>query len=147
MIPKQVAISLSPCTEEYWEFVRVLRTDPRVLHGFIQQANITPEEQLKYMQAHWQEYFIALVNGQPAGFVGSVNGDIRVCTHPDHQGNGVGAFMVAELMRRFPQSCAKIKIGNEASKRLFSACGFTEVKKLPQSSPDELTFIILANKT
>jgi RimJ/RimL family protein N-acetyltransferase len=116
---------LTPCTEEYWEFVRVLRTDPRVLDGFVQQSDITPEQQRKYMQAHWHEYFIALVNGKPAGFVGSVDGDIRVCTHPDYQGQGVGAFMVGELMRHFPRSFAKIKIDNEASKRLFSACGFT----------------------
>ena len=118
-------MSLSPCTEEYWEFVRVLRTDDRVRHGFITQADITPEQQRKYMQAHWQEYFIALVNGQPAGFVGSVDGDIRVCTHPDYQGQGVGAFMVTEFIGRFPRSFAKIKIGNEASKRLFATCGFT----------------------
>ena len=117
--------TLTPCTEEYWEFVRALRTDPRVLHGFVQQSYITPEQQRKYMQAHWHEYFIALVNGKPAGFVGSVDGAIRVCTHPDYQGQGVGAFMVGELVRHFPRSFAKIKIDNEASKRLFSACGFT----------------------
>ncbi len=124
MAEHQLSLTLSPCTEEYWEFVRVLRTDPRVLHGFIQQADITPEQQRKYMQAHWQEYFIALVNGRSAGFVGSVDGDIRVCTHPDYQGQGVATFMVGELVRRFPRSFAKIKIGNEAGKRLFAACGF-----------------------
>ena len=80
----------------------MLRTDPRMLDGFIQRAEITPEQQRKYMQAHWQEYFVALVNGQPAAFVGSVDGDIRVCTHPDYQSLGVGTFMVTELMRRFP---------------------------------------------
>src|SRR2546423_832604 len=71
---QQCQITLSPCTEEYWEFVRVLRTDQRVLHGFLSQAGITPEQQRTYMQAHWQQYFIALVDGQPAGFVGSVDG-------------------------------------------------------------------------
>jgi RimJ/RimL family protein N-acetyltransferase len=120
----QQSLALSPCTEVYWEFVRALRTDPRVLHGFIQQADITPEQQRKYMQAHWQEYFVALWDGQPVGFVGSVDGDIRVCTHPDYQGRGVGTFMVRELMQRFPDAFAKIKINNEASKRLFTACGF-----------------------
>src|SRR5215475_9752354 len=105
-------MTLAPCTEEFWEFVRVLRTDHRVLHGFVSQDDITPEKQRQYMKSHWREYFIALVNGRPVGFVGSVNGDIRVCTHPDFQGQGVGAFMVDQLMRRFPRSFAKIKIGN-----------------------------------
>jgi RimJ/RimL family protein N-acetyltransferase len=113
------------------------RTDPRVLYGFIQQAEITPEQHRKFMQAHWREYLIALVNGQPAGFVGSIDGDIRVCTHPDHQGNGVATFMVAELMRRFPKSYAKIKIGNEASKRLFAACGFKPSFVIYERPPDQ----------
>jgi RimJ/RimL family protein N-acetyltransferase len=117
-------LTLVPCAEEYWEFVRALRTDPRTLHGFVDQADITPEQQRKYMQAHHQEYFIALADGRPVGFVGSVDGDIRVCTHPDFQRRGAATFMVTELMRRFPRSFAKIKSGNEASKRLFAACGF-----------------------
>jgi hypothetical protein len=76
---------LVPCTQEYWEFVRQLRTNPKTEHGFIQKAEISPEQQKVYMASHWQEYFIALVDDQPAGFCGSVNNDIRVCTHPDRQ--------------------------------------------------------------
>jgi hypothetical protein len=124
MAEHQQSLTLSPCTEEHWEFVRVLRTDPRVLHGFIQQADITPEQQRKYMQVRWQEYCIALVNGQPAGFVGSVDGDIRVCTHPYYQGQGVGAFMVGELVRRFPRSFAKIKIGTRRASACLQRAGF-----------------------
>ena len=135
MVKHRHSLTLSPCTEEYWEFVRLLRTDPRVLSGFIQRSNITSEQQREYMQAHWQEYFIALVDGHPAGFVGSVDRDIRVCTHPDYQGQGVGSFMISELMRRFPQSVARIKIGNEASKRLFTACGFTPTFTVYEKPP------------
>jgi GNAT superfamily N-acetyltransferase len=137
MAKQQLSLTLSPCTEEYWEFVRLLRTNPRILPGFIRQGDITPEQQRKYMETHWQEYFIALANGQPVGFVGSVDGDIRVCTHPDYQGLGVGTFLIAELMQHFPLSFAKIRIENEASKRLFAACGFTPTfiiyEKLPRS--------------
>jgi RimJ/RimL family protein N-acetyltransferase len=124
MSEQKNSMQIVPCTEEYWEFVRQLRTDPRVLDGFIQRTDITPQQQREYMQSHWQEYFIGLVDGQPAGFVGSVEGDIRVCTSPDYQGHGLGAFMVGELMQRFPHSVARIKIGNESSNRLFAACGF-----------------------
>jgi len=116
--------SLVECGPEYWEFVRTLRTDERVLDGFIQRGQITPDQQTKYMTAHAHEYLIGLVDGKPAGFIGSVEDDIRVCTHPDYQKLGLGKFMVFELMRKFPGSFAKIKVGNEASKRLFEACGF-----------------------
>src|SRR5690349_18093136 len=77
-------LTLALCTEQYWDFIRVLRSDPRVRHGFITEANIAPEQQQNYMQDHWRKYFIALVNGKPAGFVGCVEGDIRICTHPDY---------------------------------------------------------------
>lgn len=115
---------LVPCTPAYWEFVRTLRTDPRTSHGFIQQVEITTEQQEKYMAGHWHEYFIALVNNEPAGFVGNVDDDIRVCTHPDFQRRGVGAFMIQELSKISPSGIAKIKIENEASKALFLASGF-----------------------
>ena len=68
---------LVPCTEPYWEFVRTLRMDERVEHGFIEKADITSEQQKKYMAAHWPKFFIALVDEVPAGFVGCINGDIR----------------------------------------------------------------------
>jgi GNAT superfamily N-acetyltransferase len=114
-----------PCTEEYWEFVRTLRTDARVEHRFNQQqVTITKEQQRKYMIAHWQEYFIALVDLAPAGYAGCVDGCIRVCTHPDFQRRGVASFMIEHLMTKFPTAFATIRIDNEASRKLFEACGF-----------------------
>jgi ribosomal protein S18 acetylase RimI-like enzyme len=117
-------MKLEPCAEPFWEFVRTLRMDERVAGGFIEKADITPEQQKRYMAAHWQNYFVATIDGVPAGFIGSVDGDIRVCTHPDFQRRGIASFMLRELMRRFPDAVGKVKIENEASKKLFEANGF-----------------------
>ena len=116
---------LVPCTEPYWEFVRSLRMDERVEHGFIEKADITPEQQKTYMAAHWTKFFIALVDEVPAGFVGCINGDIRICTHPDFQRRGVGVFLMREIMKRFPTATAKVKIENKASQRMMEASGLT----------------------
>jgi GNAT superfamily N-acetyltransferase len=116
---------LVPCIEPYWEFVRALRMDERVEHGFIEKADITPEQQKKYMIGHWTEFFIAVVDGVPAGFVGCINGDIRICTHPDFQRRGVGKFLMREIMKRFPTATAKVKIENKASQRMMEASGLT----------------------
>jgi GNAT superfamily N-acetyltransferase len=116
---------LVPCTEPYWEFVRTLRIDERVEHGFIEKADITSEQQEKYMVAHWTKFFIALVDEVPAGFVGCINGDIRICTHPDFQRRGVGVFLMREIMKRFPTATAKVKIENKASQRMMEASGLT----------------------
>jgi GNAT superfamily N-acetyltransferase len=121
----EISMKLVPCTEPYWDFVRTLRMDERVAHGFIEKANITPEQQKKYMAVHCTDFFIALVDEVPAGFVGCVGGDIRICTHPDFQRSGVGVFLMREIMKRFPTALARVKIENKASQRMMEASGLT----------------------
>jgi GNAT superfamily N-acetyltransferase len=118
-------MELVECTSGYWEFVRDLRNDKRVLSGFIKSTHITEEMHNSYMKTHSQFYRIALVNGKPAGYVGVIDDDIRVCTHPDFQGLGVGKFMINQCMVIWPTSFAKVKIDNEASMKFFEACRFT----------------------
>ena len=114
------------CSSEYWEFVRKLRMDGRVIDGFLQTNPITEEQQIKYMTDNSQHYRIALLDGRPAGYVGVIEDDIRVCTHPDYQGKGVGKFMIEEAMKIWPTAEGKVKIGNDASMNLFKSCGFKE---------------------
>ena len=109
----------------YFEFIRTLRNDERVSDGFVEQAVVTREQQVAYMSQHVDHYVVALWDGVPAGYAGSIDGDIRVCTHPDYQGLGLGRALVAEIVARFPGSRAKVKVGNHASLRLFESCGFT----------------------
>lgn len=108
--------------EEYFEFVRQLRTHPENKKGFILQVDITPEQQQKYMSNHLKNYYICLSYGDPVGYVGVIDDDIRVCTHPDHKGKGVGKFMLKEIVKIFPNSTGKIKKDNIASQKLFDKC-------------------------
>jgi ribosomal protein S18 acetylase RimI-like enzyme len=118
-------LELVPCQRPYWDFVRRLRTDPRVQPGFTEQVDeITPAQQEAYMGAHAHEYWVCLCDGEPAGYVGNVGGDIRVAVHPDYQRRGVGRFLIEELERLVPGGFAKVKVDNEASRALFEACGF-----------------------
>jgi len=109
---------------KYYEFIRLLRNDERVRHGFIQTNEISTEEQIVYMSKYESNYIIVLVDGVPGGYAGSIDNDIRICVHPDFQGKGLGKILIGHLMKRFPNSYAKIKIDNEASKKMFSKCGF-----------------------
>ena len=110
--------------KEYWEFIRELRNMDGVREGFIQQEYIEKEFHEAYMQAWGDCFFICLYKDEPAGYVGIINKDIRVATHPDFQGKGVGTFMINTIMDHYPDSEAKIKIENEASLKLFEKCGF-----------------------
>jgi len=117
-------MELVECSKEFWEFVRFLRNDERVQSGFIKSIHITEEMQKEYMSKYSEYYRIALVDGVPAGYVGVIEDDIRVCTDPFFQGKGVGKFMINKCMEIWPNAFAKVKVDNEASLRLFRTCGF-----------------------
>ena len=108
----------------YWEFIRELRTMQGIREGFISQSEITPVQQATYMLKHNSDYWICLDGQTPAGYVGVIEDDIRVATHPDYQGKGVGTFMINEIMKLIPTAIARVKLDNEASIKLFERCGF-----------------------
>jgi len=108
----------------FWEFIRNLRNDERIKHGFIKQDQVTKQEHKKYMSLHGDKFYICLISNKPAGYVGVIDNDIRVATHPDYQKRGVGVFMINELMKKHPEAIAKVKLDNEASIGLFEKAGF-----------------------
>ena len=118
----------------YWEFIRKVRNDPEMQKGFVEQVDITPEQQEKYMQKYNDNYYICLYDSKPVGFIGEIDDDIRVAVIPSMQGMGLGKYMVNEFMKLRPNSYAKMKHDNVASKKLFESCGFT------YSHKDELFF-------
>lgn len=117
-------LKLTKCIKQYWEFVRTLRNDERVKPGFIEDTYITSEMQEEYMKDNSQYYYIALKNNKPCGYIGEIDGDIRVCTHPEHQGEGIGSFMIKEITKLKPNIFAKIKINNISSIKAFESAGY-----------------------
>ena len=115
-------MELIQINEEYYEFVREMRMHPENVAGFLTEANITPEDQVKYMKKHGEDYFIALSYGEPVGYVGVIDNDIRICTHPQHQGTGVGRFMLSEIIKLYPQATGRIIKDNVVSRKLFDSC-------------------------
>lgn len=117
-------MELVECKEEYWEFVRLLRIDQRVIDGFIKTDYISEEMQKEFMKKNSQFFRIALIDKNPVGFIGVIHDDIRICTHPNYQNKGVGKFMVEMAEKIWPNAYAKIKVNNEKSIKLFESCGF-----------------------
>ncbi len=117
-------IKLVDCSQEYWEFVRLLRMDDRVIEGFIKSEAITPNDQIKYMEKYSDNYRVVIFNDKPAGYVGVIDNDIRICTHPDFQRKNLGRFMINEALKIWPNAFAKIKLNNQVSIDFFESCGF-----------------------
>ena len=110
--------------KDYWEFIRNLRNHEDIKSGFVQQEYITKDMHEEHMFYWGHCYYICLFNGSLAGYTGVIKQDIRVATHPSFQGKGIGKFMINELMKKHPDAFAKVKLENEASIKLFEACGF-----------------------
>ncbi len=87
---------------KYWDFIRNLRNDKRVNSGFIEDTYVSEKQQIEYMKKYSSCYRIALIDGNPVGYVGVIDNDIRICTHPDYQGMGVGKFMLNNCMKIWP---------------------------------------------
>ena len=118
-------LELVLCTKEYWEFVRLLRTDPINQEGFFTTAHINPEQQIEFMTHNWSKYKICLADGTPAGYVGLLQGhEITYCVHSNFQGKGVGSFMIKEFSKPFSTVDAYIRTDNVASQKVFEKLGW-----------------------
>jgi ribosomal protein S18 acetylase RimI-like enzyme len=126
-----VDLKLVSCEKKYWDFIRVLRN---CNIGFVEQVNITSDQQNTYMSKYNQFYWIGLKDDIPVGFVGHIEGDIRIAVDPDYQNCGIGSFLLNEFIKLNPDTFAKVKIGNEASIRLFEKCGFKKKFYLMEKS-------------
>ena len=80
------------------------------------------------------DYRVCLIGNIPVGYIGVIEDDIRICTHPDYQKRGIGRFMLEEANKIWPNAHAKIKESNLASKKLFESAGF------------EVQFVIMKRK-
>ena len=69
-------------------------------------------------------FFVCLIDDAPAGYIGVINDDIRIATHPEYQKRGVAKFMLEEIKNKFPNALAKVKVTNDASLKLFESSGF-----------------------
>ena len=122
-----VKYKLVNCSLDYWGFVRSLRNDPRNAQGFIQQVQITPDQQTAYMMDHHQDYKICVTDAdEPVGFVGDIDGDLRVCVVHEHKNKGIASFMINEYLKNRKGLYAKVKVDNEASLQLFLKAGFKQ---------------------
>jgi RimJ/RimL family protein N-acetyltransferase len=120
---------------KYYDFIRVLR-NANHNEGFVEGCNITEAQQEKYMEKYKENYFLCLHNGNPVGFVGQIEGDIRVAVCPHHFGQGIGQFLINELMKLYPNAYAKIKIDNPQSISAFKKCGFKQTYIIMEKNND-----------
>lgn len=120
----KLKLSLVKNEEKYYEFIRVLRTHPSNISGFLEQVQISEEQQKKYMSKHSQDYWICLNGEIPVGFIGVVENDIRLAVEPSYKNKGVGTFMVGEISKIDKNATAKVLLDNTPSQKTFEKNNF-----------------------
>lgn len=126
-------MELVDCSKKYWEFVRELRINPKVINSFVDQKFITKTQQQEYMKVNNSFFKICLKDKLPVGYIGliGVNKDeITLCVDPFYQGLGIGSFMLKEFIYFINKSVwSKVKKENYKSCQLFIKAGFIEKMK------------------
>lgn len=119
-------LKLVDCEEKYWEFVRLLRTDPINQKGFFTKTDISSEDQIKYMSKNHLRFNICLANDIPAGYIGvSKTNEITYCVSPKFHSMGIGTYMVNSIILKKNKTYeARVKIKNIASQKVFEKLGF-----------------------
>lgn len=118
-------MELVNCTSEYWEFVRLLRTHPKNQEYFFSQVDITPTQQLEFMEKNCHRYKICVISNTPVGYIGIIKeNEITYCVHPDYQGKGIGTFMVSEFIKTHDTLTAYVIPENIGSSKVFEKLGF-----------------------
>lgn len=119
-----MTLILTKNKKKYWEFIRALRSNKSVENGFIDKVQISKKEQEIYMNKYNDNYYVCLNEQIPCGYIGEINGDIRLCTSPEFQGQGVGTFMIKEFTKIKKNIFAKIKVENISSIKAFEKAGY-----------------------
>lgn len=137
MVNKFILVKNEP---KYYEFIRNLRNDERLLDGFIDKTYITESMQNKYMQNHSQDYYICLEGDTAVGFIGVVDNDLRLAVDYKNQRKGIASFMVQELLKIIPNFEVRVLPDNVASIKMFKRNGFKEIGKEIKSGVEVLRF-------
>jgi RimJ/RimL family protein N-acetyltransferase len=118
-------IELVECSPEYWEFVRLLRSNPENQEGFFSTVKINQQQQKIYMELNSHRYKICLSDGIPVGYVGIIkDSEVTYCVHPEHKGIGIGTKIMEEFSKSFALLDAYVKVENFSSQRIFEKLGW-----------------------
>lgn len=148
---------LKDLAEKHLDYLRELRSDPRVADWLFSPAKmISPEQQMawyKKIQKDDNHLVWVAYAGPPwwQGFVGYAQiygidnvhgtGEIGVVVAPDAWGKGIGTQIVIEMLERCFENVlvgmntlvARVLAGNLAAIRLFTNCGFSVRGWLPEA--------------
>lgn len=114
-----------------WDAILLIRNHPSNCLWFGNPEFITPKVHHAFMSEKGQNYWVCELEDKIiAGWIGVVEGDIRVCVHPRFKQHGLATKMMQFLYDNEPTlmktAFAKVKSNNVGSLKLFEKFGFVQ---------------------
>lgn len=109
--------------KKYWKFILKIRNENKKF--FQNTKKIKYQEHCNFMKNNGEKYKICLLKNKPVGFIGCINGDIRICVDKKNQKMGIGKFMMEKFLNKKRKYKTLIRCENIASLKLFEKFGFS----------------------
>ena len=126
-------MELVNCSKKYWNFVRILRADKRIIRNFVDQSTISEMQQITFMKLNSEFFKICLIDDNPVGYIGLIGerkNEITLCVIPEKSNLGIGSYMLSIFQKLNNKTLtAKVKKDNISSSKVFLKNGFREHMK------------------
>jgi len=110
--------------KEYWEFIRQTRNDRHFNYAFIDQSEITVEQQERYMTENGHNFFVCIIDNKPVGFIGYVDNDVKIYVNLEHLRKGIGTLLMKETKHLYPEAKVKVRYENQEALAFFISLGY-----------------------
>ena len=88
-------------------------------------AEIDFNSHVKFMMKHASTYRVAVDSDDHVlGFIGHVDGDLRLATRPDRCREGIALFMYKNFLVEYPFVTVRVKRDNHPSLKFFERVGW-----------------------
>tara|TARA_R100001015_G_C4594304_1_gene149584 strand:- start:322 stop:1128 length:807 start_codon:yes stop_codon:yes gene_type:complete len=125
-LKEDAEIEIVENSPDWWMKIAHLRSLRAVQKGFIKRLYdfIVFPSQAQHMGQYEKNYIIAKSGNLFLGYARCIDGDIGICVYPELQGRGIASMLLEELLKRYPDAHARVKVDNAPSKKLFEKFGF-----------------------
>ena len=118
---------IDKATPDDWEFISEVRNASS--ECFFSEGYIYPDEHEDFMKKHGINYFVGRNQNDKIGFIGEVDGDIRLAIAPRFRGKRLATAMLIFFQENLALKTlkAKVKANNYASIKTFERAGWVKI--------------------
>jgi len=140
----QHGFALRTVLHEHYEAIRLIRNENR--EAFWCTKEVEYETHQIFMNLHSSTYRVALDKSGVVGFVGHVEGDLRIACTLSHQGSGLACFMFSAFLKDYPFITVRVRRSNVRSLAFFKKLGYQPEPIAFSNGSDPVPLVLIENQ-